>query len=412
MKKIIFTILLFLSYTLFQAVALDVKDIPNVQLQNSSRHLVNPAGIISPETQMRIDTLLSGVRGRTTSEVSVVVLQDLEGNDPDNFATELFEYWNIGKKDKDNGLLMLVSINDRAVVTRTGYGLEGVLPDIALRHIVIDSLYPRMRQGNYDLGVESTLQGICKVLDNPETLDEIQSSQKEGAANEEESFADLLGWLIKWILAITAVTTVCYIFLRIICRGKDRDYMYRKASDMTVGALAATFIGIGLPVIIYFLSKRWKEKIRQTPPKGSSGKPMEMIQPERAYSYLSPVQKTEARIKSMEFDVWADPEMNTVKVCPYRGPKYLEFSTCNKCGARAVQTSAPVITRHPTRLYNGEQVTNSVCLHCGNISQKRTILPKIAPVIIAGGRGGGGGGFSGGSFGGGHTGGGGFSGKW
>ena len=407
-------ILIFTIVALLQCNALNVRDIPNVQIQDRTRHLSNPDNIISPETQFRIDTLLTGVRERTTSEISVVVVNDLEGNDPDEFATDLFEYWNIGKKDKDNGLLMLVSLNDRSVVMRTGYGLEGVLPDISLRHIVRDSLYPRMRGGNYDLGVESTLRAVAKVLDNPETLAEITSSQKEGRQNRgEESWSDMLRDILIWMVSVTAVFLILYIVLRITSVKADRTTVYRRASGITLGALIATFIGLGLPFFVYLLAKKWKEKIRNSAPVNSNGEKLTRIPYPQSVNYLTPQQKTETRIKSMEYDVWEDPSTSVVTVFPYEGEKFNSYSVCSKCGARAVQTGAPKTLRQPTELYSGEQITDSVCLHCGNLTRKKTILPKIIPVIIPGGRGsGGGGGFSGGSFGGGHTGGGGFSGKW
>jgi len=414
MKKLVpLSAIFILLSALIQAMALNVKDIPNVQLQNRARHISNPDGIISENTQWRIDTLISGIRERTSAEIAVVVVNSLDGEDPDLFATELFEEWGVGKSDKGNGLLMLVSLNDRSVTMRTGYGLEGVLPDIYLKHLVEDSLYPRMRAGNYDLGVESTLLGVSEALNDPEAVKEIISQQKELMLRQEkETFEDLLHTVAVWMSVITLIYIILYIYARIKSNNKPKDIAYKSAQKLTFASLIGTFIGLGLPVIVFLLARSWKNKIRYKAPIGSSGQKMELIPIPKSLNYISPTAVTESRIKSMEYDVWLDPATDVTTIYGYPGQMYMSFSKCNVCGARAVQEQGTFITRKATTMHSGEQLTNFVCLHCGNLTQRRTTLPKIVPIIIPGSGGGGGGGFSGGSFGGGHTGGGGFSGKW
>lgn len=409
------TALILAAVTTICSLALDVRDIPNVQIHDSSRHLVNPDGIISAEAQMRIDTLISGVRSRTTAELSVVVLNSLDGEDPDLFATELFEKWGIGKKDKDNGLLILVSLEDRSVTLRTGYGLEGVLPDIYLKHLVEDSLYTRMRERQYDLGIESTLKGIAGALDNPETVKEIISAREERhLRHQEESFSELLHNVAIWMVSITVIMLFLFIYLRASYSRKQKNEAYYIANRFTIGSLAMTFVGLGLPVLVYLLARHWRDSIRNTPPVGPSGKKMEKIGMPAAIGYMTPAEATETNIGSMEYDIWRDPVDGSVKKYRFNGPAYSLYSVCGRCGARAVKKSQPVVSRHATVSHTGEMITNSTCLHCGNMTQKRTVIPKVMPVIINSGRGfgGGGGGFSGGSFGGGSTGGGGFSGRW
>lgn len=410
------TYILFLLGTILYCHALSVKDIPNVQVENRNLYLVNPDGIISSDTQARIDTLLAGVRSRTSAEISAVIIKDLDGEDPDDFATDLFEYWGIGKNDKDNGLLILISLNDRVATFRTGYGLEGVLPDVYLAKLFRDSLYTNMQNGNYDRGLESTLNGIVKVLDNPETLDEIRSSQKDNFGNHsDEDFSDFINAVWVWMITIFVLMTTIYAVARFSSRNKSKDATYAVADKISLASLMATFIGLGLPVIIYLLVKSWKNSIRSKAPLAADGKPMEKVSDQVAFNYLKPQAITETRIGSMTYDVWKDNATGATKVYGYHGPKYMQFSTCEKCGARAVQTYPPQTVRQATTLHSGEQVTNAVCMHCGNRTQKRTILPKIIPIVIGGGSGGGsgfGGGNFGGGFGGGSTGGGGFTGRW
>ncbi|MDE6541356.1 MAG: TPM domain-containing protein, partial [Muribaculaceae bacterium] len=111
--------------------------VPNVHVADHTRHLSNPDGIISAAAQARVDSLVAQLRRETTAEMAVVVVDDIDNpSDIDDFATELFTQWGLGKKDRDNGVLLLVAKNRRKYAIRTGYGVEGVLPDIVCGHIL------------------------------------------------------------------------------------------------------------------------------------------------------------------------------------------------------------------------------------------------------------------------------------
>ena len=101
-----------------------VKDIPNVHLADSTQFVSNPDGIISAAAKMQADSTLQALMRLTTAEVAAVVVDDItEDADIDDFATDLFREWGLGKKDNNNGLLILIVKARRQVVFRTGYGL-------------------------------------------------------------------------------------------------------------------------------------------------------------------------------------------------------------------------------------------------------------------------------------------------
>ena len=121
-------------------------DIPNVHKANRTRYVSNPDGVLSRQAEERLDSLLGAVWQATSAEVVVVAVDSIEGADIDSFATELFSLWGIGKKDNDNGLLILISRGDRRATLRTGYGLEGVLPDAVCGRIIRGDMAPRFRE--------------------------------------------------------------------------------------------------------------------------------------------------------------------------------------------------------------------------------------------------------------------------
>jgi uncharacterized protein len=94
------------------------------------------------------------------------------------FATELFNYWHIGKKGQDNGVLFLISKGDRRVEIETGYGVEAILPDAKVGSIIQQEITPRFKQGDFDAGTLAGTQALVMVLQGQEaSVDEISSSE-------------------------------------------------------------------------------------------------------------------------------------------------------------------------------------------------------------------------------------------
>ena len=110
MKKILYIFFLVAIAAMSAAArTYSVADVPNVHLDDSTRFVSNPDGILSDATVAGIDAAMRDIRRTSSAEAVVVVVDDIEGGDIDEFATDLFEKWGLGKSDKDNGLLILVA---------------------------------------------------------------------------------------------------------------------------------------------------------------------------------------------------------------------------------------------------------------------------------------------------------------
>src|SRR6188768_2722830 len=118
------TFLLLLSVTLHAQTVYTVETIPNVKLINNS-YVSNPDAILTDATVGRIDFKLAQLEKETTVQVAVVAVRSIGDADIFNFAQQLFTLWGIGKAKKDNGLLILLVVDQRTVRFHTGYGLEG-----------------------------------------------------------------------------------------------------------------------------------------------------------------------------------------------------------------------------------------------------------------------------------------------
>lgn len=339
-----------------------MKDIPNVQLGDANRLLSNPDGIISDSAEHRINAMLVDIRSKTTAEVAVVVVGNIKSEDIDEFATDLFKRWGIGRKDGDNGVLLLVAVKMREMCIRTGYGVEGILPDITCGHIIRDIMTPQFRNLNYDKGIEEAVARIHGLLTNPEAAEELAGRLREEEAAQERDALKGVGIFLLGIIAIAG--------------GAVGYSIYRR------------------------------RKPRKCPRCGTT---MQRLGEEEDNRYLNRQQDFEEQILSNDYDVWICPGCGETLTLRYNGQKSSFYTNCPHCKTRALKVDLSVIVTPATRSHPGLREQHCVCLHCGQKTVKRIVLPRITSVDSSSGFGGG---SMGGSFGGGSTGGGGASGRW
>lgn len=123
--------------------------------------LVNDfAQVLTAEQEAVLEQTLKQNEQTTGNEISVVTVKNLGGDTVENFAVKLFEEWGIGKKDKDNGALLLVAIDDRQMRIEVGYGLESYLTDAQSGQIIRNVIAPKFKQGDYSGGITDGVKQI------------------------------------------------------------------------------------------------------------------------------------------------------------------------------------------------------------------------------------------------------------
>lgn len=106
-----------------------VDDVPNPKTYDADNWVSDPDHILDSETKNKINDILQQLEDSLTIEVAVVALNSIGEEEPHKFAVTLFNRWGVGKAEDDNGLLILLTRDIRDITFKTGYGLEGVLPD-------------------------------------------------------------------------------------------------------------------------------------------------------------------------------------------------------------------------------------------------------------------------------------------
>ena len=150
MKKII-TILLFLFA------------LPALAYYNPgqpSGYVNDYTGTLTGEQKQALENKLSEFEKQTSNEIAVAIISNLQDDTIENFAVKLFEDWRIGKKGNDNGVLVLVAMEDRQMRIEVGYGLEGALTDAQSNWIINQVMKPAFRNNDYYGGLDGAVSQI------------------------------------------------------------------------------------------------------------------------------------------------------------------------------------------------------------------------------------------------------------
>lgn len=420
--------LLLLSLLPLIARAITIDEVPNVHVADRSRYVTDAAGILDPATVSNLDAEIGKLWSDTSVELVVVTVDEVDPNyTPDDFATKLFEKWKIGKSDKDNGVLILVSRDDRKVVIRTGYGIEGAIPDIIAGRVIRDNILPSFREGNYAAGITGGVSRLAEIIRDPSLGDELRSEiANDSRPGRENAGDEIFSMYLSLSSAVGVLSLLFVIWLIFTTRRLDEVDRWRKLRKymLAVAVIACVTIGIGLPAFLLLWWKMYRVRHhRLNCP--HCGTKMNLIDEEHDNDFLSPSQDLEEKLNSVDYDVWNCPHCHQTDIFPFVNDSST-YTECPVCHTRALGLVERRILRQPTSQYEGQGVDRLVCKNCGHHDDRYFKLPRkendaaaaavLGAMLGSAGRGGGGGfgggGFSGGSFGGGMTGGGGASGSW
>lgn len=151
------------------------------------------AGMINTSDESALEKKLVDFEAESSNEIVVVTIPSLEGDTIENFAVELFEEWRIGKTDNDNGVLILVSRDDRKMRIEVGYGLEGALTDSQSYWIIDDIIKPAFREENYYQGIDEAVDKI------------ISATEGEYLPSAEERNPDVSGFIFFIFFTISII---------------------------------------------------------------------------------------------------------------------------------------------------------------------------------------------------------------
>lgn len=126
--------------------------------------LVNDyANVMSGAERRALEQKLVAYNDSTSTQISIVLDEALNGEDAFDYSYRLAEAWGIGQREDDNGLLIYAAINDRQLRIQTGYGAEGFLPDALAKRIIDQVIAPAFRQQQYYQGLNEATDIIIQL---------------------------------------------------------------------------------------------------------------------------------------------------------------------------------------------------------------------------------------------------------
>lgn len=138
------------------------------------------AGVLSSQTVSDVENLLKEHERKTSNQVAVLTVASLEGYSVEDFSMKVVETWKLGQKEKDNGVLLLISRDDRKLRIEVGNGLEGVLTDARSSQIIRHEIVPKFKNGDYDGGVRAGVSAILGTIEGTYVADESDETSAEG----------------------------------------------------------------------------------------------------------------------------------------------------------------------------------------------------------------------------------------
>jgi len=351
-------------------VAFAAPELPNPR--TAGAWVSDTAEVIDASEEAALNRRLEALHAATDAEVVVVTVQSTAPDTPREFTTALFERWGVGDREANNGLVVLLSMDDRRVEMEVGYGIEGVLTDAWLGRVREQQMVPRFKQGQFGAGLVDGMKRIDeRIRDNAEEVRLGTGGEVSGPPREAELAA-----------GVTALSAGLF------C--------------VALGIAGALIAGLVLGIRAY------RRRQRTCP---DCDLYMPLLSEAEDDAHLSAGQVREEQLGSVDWRVHQCPQCANTRTFA-SASWFSGYSRCPSCKNKTRSTKSRTL-RHATQYRGGlVEITES----CGFCSHSRTYQRSTAPlprVVVSSGRGGGSGGFGGsggGGFGGGSGGGGSFGG--
>ncbi len=382
------------------------------------------ANILPAEVESELERQAQTVEQITSAQLAIVTVASLENKTVDEYANDLFNSWEIGRRDRNNGVLFLFAPVEKRVKIEVGPGLEPLLPDSRCGAILDEFVIPAVKSGSIPLGIAQGTKELVRVLEsNPEAARGITGSTSSWRAQPWEAARNANLFAIGWAV-------LCAIFG--FAAKRTRKYssvLYLISSGVLVAGVGfAVYSGLSLPrgvdvfpfmagsgvsglIALVYSTRRY---LRFRPRRClHCSSPLQLLDESKDDDLLTEVQKLEEHLGAVDYDVWLCPACLKSDVKSYLSA-VSNYTKCPSCSNMTFEEKSTVL-QSATAYSTGLKRVDGLCMSC---KYKTSRTETIAPLTTSSGGGGssfgggGGGGSGGGGFGGGTSGGGGASRGW
>ena len=171
-----------------------------VKVPDLKSRVTDLTSTLSKGEKAAIESTLENLEKNKGSQLAILIVNTTAPEAIENYSMRVAEKWKLGRKDVDDGILLLIAMKDRKMRIEVGYGLEGAIPDIAAGRIINEYITPAFRSGNYYSGVSAGANKIIGLI-NGEAL-------PEPSTNQGDSFDDTSALLAMMIIGSSFITNL------------------------------------------------------------------------------------------------------------------------------------------------------------------------------------------------------------
>jgi uncharacterized protein len=150
------------------------------------------AGVLPAPKSRDLEQRLAAYEDETGHQIVVLTIPTLESEPIEQFTLRVAETWKIGHKGIDNGIILLVAVEDRAARIEVGYGLEGVVPDVIAKRVLEDVMFPEFRRGRIAEGIDAGVGAVMQAARGETVTPPRRRSQTRGNGKSEPPISSVL----------------------------------------------------------------------------------------------------------------------------------------------------------------------------------------------------------------------------
>lgn len=164
--------------------------------------VVDLTGSLTTPQRDQLSQKLRALHEKYGAQMQVLIVPTTQPETAFDYSLRVVESWQLGSKEKDDGLLLLIALHDRKTQIQTGYGLEGVIPDIVAKSLLRDTLAPYLRKNDFAGGINAVVDGVFQRISGEVT------AMPAPAKRQQQPQPDWVGVVIFGAIAIAVLSNI------------------------------------------------------------------------------------------------------------------------------------------------------------------------------------------------------------
>lgn len=192
---------------LFLTIGIQAQDFISIPPLTGS--VVDLTNTLSNESIQNLENTIISLQKEKGSQIQVLLIPTTKPEAIEQYSIRLAEKWKIGRKNIDDGVILVIAKDDRKLRIEVGYGLEGAIPDAIASRIINEKIKPNFKEGNFDKGIQEGVESIASLI-RGEQLPAYQESDYSSDFSNDPSGKKAYGFW-EWLIFVIG-TIICFVF--------------------------------------------------------------------------------------------------------------------------------------------------------------------------------------------------------